>query len=146
MDRNLTLVVFIGHCREFVVHRKWTLNRVIEKELTFLLMENPHYLHLEKILFALSYEFVNYHVERFIGYHLLVAPYFDSSSEAPFLILKSFRENTSSHQGIFSTYPVFNSKAFESSSFLGVVLDFHVMTNAQAEGMSLRFFHCVTQC
>lgn len=32
MDRNLTLVVFIGHCQEFVVHPKWTLNRVIEKK------------------------------------------------------------------------------------------------------------------
>ena len=32
MDRNLTLVVFIDHCQEFVVHPKWTLNRVIEKK------------------------------------------------------------------------------------------------------------------
>ena len=42
MDRNLTLVVFIGHCKEFVVNPKWTLNRVIEKKkkrLTVLLME-----------------------------------------------------------------------------------------------------------
>ena len=32
MDRNLTLVVFIGHCQEFVVHPKWTSNRVIENK------------------------------------------------------------------------------------------------------------------
>lgn len=41
----------------------------------------------------------------------------------------------------------FNSKASECNSFLGVVLDFHVIiTNTQTQGTSWRFFHCVTQC